>query len=282
MELHELHVLQGQAPSQHHRASVAGAGVGRSAGEVSAAVSAGREHRHVGAEAVQGAVFQAPREHSAAGSVVVEEQVDGEVLQEKLGVVLQALLVERVQDGVAGPVGSGTGALGNAFAEAGGHAAERALVNPAVLGTGEGNSVVFEFHYRGNRLTAHVLDGVLVAQPVGALDGVVHVPRPVVLPHVSQRRAHPSLGGHGVAPGGKELGDARGAQSLRRDAESRPQSGAPGPYHHCIVVVLDDIVGRHQRPTAMRNSEKTAAAASRMERSLSSTRLETLSHGVWT
>jgi hypothetical protein len=37
------------------------------------------------------------------------------------------------------------------------------------------------------------MDGVLVAQPVGALDGVVHVPPPVVRLHVAQGSVDASL-----------------------------------------------------------------------------------------
>jgi hypothetical protein len=67
------------------------------------------------------------------------DQVDGEILDEELGVVLQRLAVERVQDRVAGPVGGGTGALHRrAFAVILHVAAERALVDLAVLGAENG------------------------------------------------------------------------------------------------------------------------------------------------
>ena len=61
VELHELHVLQRQAGAQHHAVAVAGAGVGAGAGEVGAAVAAGGQDRHLGAEAVQRAVVRASR-----------------------------------------------------------------------------------------------------------------------------------------------------------------------------------------------------------------------------
>ena len=94
------------------------------AGKVGAAVPAGRQHRLVGAEAVDSAVVEVPG-HDAAAGALVHDEVEGEVLDEELGVVLERLLVERVQDGVAGAVGGGAGALGGALAEFGRHAAER-------------------------------------------------------------------------------------------------------------------------------------------------------------
>ena len=58
VELHELHVLQRQAGAQHHGVAVAGAGVGRGAREVGAAVAARRQDRLLGAESMDGAVIE--------------------------------------------------------------------------------------------------------------------------------------------------------------------------------------------------------------------------------
>ena len=52
VELHELHVLQRQAGAQHHGVAVAGAGMRRGGREIGAAIAAGRQDRHVRAEAV--------------------------------------------------------------------------------------------------------------------------------------------------------------------------------------------------------------------------------------
>ena len=42
-------------------------------------------------------------------------------------------------------------------------------------------------------MTYHVVDGILVAEPIGALDGVVHVPPPVVRLHVAQSSVDSAL-----------------------------------------------------------------------------------------
>ena len=46
---------------------------------------------------------------------------------------------------------------------------------------------------RFRRVAAHIFDGVLVAEPVGTLDGVVHVPAPVVLAHIAKRGGDAAL-----------------------------------------------------------------------------------------
>ncbi len=62
---------------------------------------------------------------------LVHDQVEGEVLDEELGLVRQRLAVHGVQHGVAGAVGRGAGALDRRLAEIAGHAAEGALVDLA-------------------------------------------------------------------------------------------------------------------------------------------------------
>ena len=247
VELHELHVLQAEAGAQRHAAAVAGAGMRRGRGEIRAAVAAGRQHRALGAEQVQRAFGHVQREHAAAGAVGVHDQVEREVFDEELRVMRQRLLVQRVQDRVAGAVGGGAGALRRrAFAVLRGHAAERALVDLAFLGARERHALVLEFDDRRDRLAAHVLDRVLVAQPVRTLDGVEEVVAPVVLAHVAERGRDAALRRHGVRARREHLGDAGGLQALLGQAEGGAQARATGADHdHVELVFLDLVSSRH-------------------------------------
>src|SRR3546814_12959815 len=94
---------------------------------------------------------------------------------------------------MTGTVGGGTGALYRLFAEVGGVPAERTLVNGAVRIAVERHAEVFKFVNGVGRFAAHEFDGVLVAEPVGTLDGIVHMPVPAVFAHVAQRRADAAL-----------------------------------------------------------------------------------------
>ena len=200
VELDEFHVLQRQAGAQHHRIAVAGAGVRRGAGLVDPAASARRNDGHVGAEAVDRSVLETPGEQAAAGAVLVHQQVDGEILDEEARLVLEALLVERVQDRVAGAIRGGAGPIGHvALGIFGRVPAEAALIDRAGLGAAERHAEMLELDDRRDRLAAHVFDRVLVAEPVGAPDRVEHVPAPIVLFHIAERRADAALRGDGVA-----------------------------------------------------------------------------------
>ena len=152
------------------------------------------------------------RDHAAAAALVVHDQVDGEILDEELGGMAQRLAVHGVQHGVAGAVCGGAGALRLALAEIGGHAAEGALEDLAVLGAREGHAPMLELVDGLRRVAAEIFDGVLVAEPVGPLHRVVHVPAPVVRAHIAERRGDAALRRDGVRAGGEHLGDAGGAQ----------------------------------------------------------------------
>ena len=139
----------------------------------------------MGAEAVDGAVIQIPGHH-AAHRAVIHDEVERKILDEEIHFMLDALAVKRVQHGMSGAVGGGAGALGDALAVIAGHAAKGALVDLAVLGAREGHAEMLQLVDRGGRMAAEIFDEILVAQPVRTLDGVVHVPAPVILTHIAQ------------------------------------------------------------------------------------------------
>src|SRR6185503_10689140 len=110
---------------------------------------------------------------------------------------------------MAGSVRGGAGALGGrSLAHVLCHSAERALVDLPLRCAAEGEAHVLELDDCRWRLAAHIFDRVLVAEPVGALDGVVHVPSPVVRAHVAEAGGDSALRGDGVASGWKDLGYA--------------------------------------------------------------------------
>src|SRR5882724_10308604 len=168
MKLNEFHVLQRQAGAERHSASVTGAGVRRGTGLVDAPAPARRNDGHVGAEAMDRSVFKTPGEQTPADTVVVHQQVKCEILNEEAGLVLQALLVERVQDGMAGAIGRGARPIGHVplgiFRRV---PAEAPLVDFTGIGSAERHAQMLKLDDRIHRLATHVCDRVLVAEPVG-------------------------------------------------------------------------------------------------------------------
>ena len=174
----------------------------------------------------------------------IHDQIEREIFDEELHVVLQALLIERMQHarGRCGRLRRRRAVGWGLLAEFRHVAAERALVDLAVIGAAERHAEMLELVHRGDRLAAHVFDRVLVAEPVRPLDGVVHVPAPVVFAHIAERRADAALRGDGVAARREYLGDAGGLQAGRTHAEGCAQPGAAGADHHHVIGMIDNVV----------------------------------------
>ena len=186
VELHHLHVLQGDPDPQRHRHAVARAGVRVRRARVEPARAAGGEDHRLRADRLEPAVQDVPADDALA-AVVLHDELPGEVLLVDAQVALHHLLVEDVDEDMAGDVGRVRRSR-----LAGG--AEGPLRDPTVLRAREDRAPVLELVDVIRRLVAEDLDRVLVAEVVGALDGVEGVLLGIVLGGVPERRVDPALG----------------------------------------------------------------------------------------
>jgi hypothetical protein len=245
VELHEFHVLQRQAGSKRHPAPVAGARVRRGAREPRSAVAAGGQNDLVRAEAMQRAVGHVEGDDAAA-LAVFHNQVEGEVFDEKTRLMLQRLLIQGMQHGVPGAIGRRAGSLRNSLAEMRGHPAEGPLIYLAVLGARERHSIVFEFDNGRRRFLAHEFDGVLISQPVRTLHGVIHMPAPIVVAHVAERRGYAALRSDGMAARREHFGQTGSRQPSFRQTERGAQTRAARADHDHIVCMINEFVFAHE------------------------------------
>ena len=173
----------------------------------------GQDHR-LGREQLERAGADVARDRAQALAVVVEHERGHEPLlvAREAFVALEQLLVEDVEQGLAGDVGHVVGArLGGA--------AEGPGAQEPLLVAVEGDPHVLELEDLLRGLAAHDLDGVLVAQVVGALDGVEGVRLPRVLG--VQRRVDPARRGVGVRADRMDLGQDRRGGARRRPPHRR-------------------------------------------------------------
>ncbi len=236
MELEELHVLERQAATVGQRHAVAGerVRVGRRLEDLARATGgeddrlrledvdlAGREV--VGDDAGRGDRLVVG--DLARGEVMVGDEVEDVELVEELDVLLDALLVERLEDHVPGAVRGVARAAHRGLAVVAGVPAEPALVDAALGRAVERQAHALEVEHRVDGLLGHDLRGVLVDEVVAALDRVERVPLPVVLLHVRERGAHAALRGARVRARGVELGDD-GRPDLAGRLQRRAHPGA--------------------------------------------------------
>lgn len=111
VELHELEILVGKTSTSNHGHTVTSASVSRSAAEVSTSVTTGGKNSVGGQETVKSAVLLVISENAAA-LAILHDQVNGEVLDEVVGVVPEGLAVESVKKGVAGTISGSAAAVG--------------------------------------------------------------------------------------------------------------------------------------------------------------------------
>ena len=178
-------------------------------------------------DGVHAAADDVPGQHADAAAAV-DREVDREELLVDRHLVLEQLLVEHVDQDVAGDVGRVDRAR-----RAGG--AERALRDAAVGEAREHGAHVLELVDVARSLRAHDLDRVLVAQVVGALDRVERVDLGAVLGGVAERRVDAALGRAGVGARRVQLRDDRdvGAGALGFDCGAH--AGKARTDHHDVV-----------------------------------------------
>jgi hypothetical protein len=226
--LDHLHVHQRGADAVGLRDAVARAdeGVGRRLEALPGA--AGGEDDRLGREQLHRAVADVARDRAAAVALLVLHERGDEPLlvAVDLLVVAHELLVEHVQQRLAGDVGDVVGPRGGGAAEGAG---AQAPLGVAV----EGDAVVLEPEHLVGRLAAHDLDGVLVAEVVGALHGVegVRLPRVVGV----QRGVDAARGRVGVRSNGMDLGHDRHGRALAGRRERRALAGQAGADDQDVV-----------------------------------------------
>ena len=141
-------------------------------------------------------------------------------------VVLHQLLVEHVQQRLAGDVGDVVRARG-------GGAAERPRAEMTGLAAVERDARVLQPQHLAGRLPAHDLDRVLVAEVIRALHGVVGVRLPRIVR--VQRRVDPAGGGVGVRSDGMDLGHDRHRRALAGRCQGGSLTGEAGADDQDVV-----------------------------------------------
>ena len=93
--------------------------------------------------------------------------ITGLLLNEEIGVVTKGLSVQSMQESMSRPIRDGSTTIClSALAVLEGLSAKGTLVDFALLGAGEGDAKVFEFDDCSGGFAAHVVDCILVAEPV--------------------------------------------------------------------------------------------------------------------
>lgn len=153
---------------------------------------------------------------------------------------------------MSGSVGGGATSVGlSSLSELSRLSTESALVNLSILGSGEWAAVVLELNDGSWRLAGHVVNSILISKPIRSLDGVVHVPSPIILVHVSESSIDSSLCGDGVRSSWEELGNTSSVESSLGKTESCAETSTSSSDDDSIVLVV--LYAINMRTIAARN-----------------------------
>src|SRR5215813_9891373 len=199
------------------------------------------------------AVFEGKSNNSYAAASIIHHEVKSKVLHKERGALLHCLTIQSVQHGMTGAIsGSATAPDRRTLAILTIMAAERTLVDPAVLVTRKRHTIVLKLINCFGGSAAHVLDGVLVPKPVGTFYGVVHMPTPIIGAAIAKGRGDTAFRSNGVRPRRKHFADAGHMEACVNTTECRTQPRTPGPDNHDVECVVGKriskaICSRHDR-----------------------------------
>jgi len=193
VELNELGVLDREAGSSNHTTTVTSAGVGGGAALVGSTVPTGGEHSLVGTHTMDGSVSDVIG-HNSSAFAILHDKVHSEVFNEENTVVTKGTTEKCVQHRVTSSVSDSTASVClTTLTVLSGLTTKGSLVDLALSGSTEGHTVGLELTNGDRGLTGHVLDSVLISEPVTTLDGVVEMPLPGVLVHVAESSVNTTL-----------------------------------------------------------------------------------------
>jgi hypothetical protein len=198
VELIELHIHQRHSATERNGKTISGAGHGVGRHSEDSSEATGGPENGLGVDGVDFAGTQLEGDDATGPTVVTDEQVQSMKLVHEVDVVFDALLVECLQDHVAGAVSGVAGALDRTFAKIARVSSEPALIHATIGKPVEGQAHVLELEHCFDGLTRENLSRILIDEVVTTFDGIEHVPLPVVFFDVAQRRGDAALSSSGV------------------------------------------------------------------------------------
>ena len=201
VELPEFHIFQRNACTGANTQTVAGIHIGIGRRSINTTAAAGSKHHGFSVENINFAGFHFHGGYTDDVAVFITNQILRRPFHKELRIGTDVLLIQGMQHRMAGTVGNCAGTFYRAFTVFGGVTAERTLINFAAFDAVKRHTHVFQFNHCFRRGATHKLNRILVAQPVGTFHGIVHVPVPTVLLHITQRGRNTTLRRYGMRTG---------------------------------------------------------------------------------
>jgi len=128
------------------------------------------------------------------------------------------------------------------FAEMKRLSSESSLIDFSFRSTREWETIWLEFKHCSWSLLGHVMDGILITEPIWTLNGIKEVPFPVVLSHVSEGCIDTTLSSDGVRTSWEQLGDTSSLETFLDETKSGSKTSTTGTNYYCIISMVNNGV----------------------------------------
>mmetsp|Transcript_45256 Transcript_45256/g.61374 ORF Transcript_45256/g.61374 Transcript_45256/m.61374 type:complete len:297 (+) Transcript_45256:794-1684(+) len=185
VELNEFRILNGQVSTGNHTVTITSASMSGGAGEVSSTVTTGGHDSSVSAHSVDSTISHVVSHNTTAFSVF-HKKVHSEVFDEEDAIITKSSSHQGMKHRVASSVSNSAASVSlTSLTEILRLSTESSLVDHTLIVTRERHTVGLELSDGNWCLSGHVVDGVLVTEPVTTLDCIIEVPSPVIFVHVT-------------------------------------------------------------------------------------------------
>ncbi len=190
--------------------------------------------------------------YHAADAPLVDQQIEHQVFVEETHLILDRILIHSLEEHMPGAVSSFARAANGRLAIVAGMAAETPLVNAPIGRAVEGQAAMLQFVNGIDGITGKDLRRRLVHQIVAALDGIIHMPFPVIFLQVAQGRSHTALSRAGVRARGVDLTQHRYAGLGQLHCGHQASAARANDYHVEFIV--------HRFPSVLSRNAETGRA----------------------
>ena len=182
VELPHFHVLHRNTGTQRHTNTVTGVDQSIGGRLINTTCTTRCQHGCFGFDVNGFTGFDIDRDNTRNLTFSVLHQINGIPFIQEGSTTLQVALIKSVQQSVTSTVSrrTGTSSLSRVIRTFR-LTTERTLVDTTILETRERQTHVFQFENRLGTYRTHVFDRILVTDIIGTLNGVVHVPAPIII-----------------------------------------------------------------------------------------------------
>lgn len=184
-------------------------------------------------------ILQIQSNHSST-LAILHEQIHCKVFDKIVAIVTERLAIKRVQKRMSSSVSYAAASMSlSSLAVVVTLSAKSTLINFTVGCARKRHAIVFQLNNGFGCFSGHVMNCVLISKPIGPLDGVIHVPLPIVVLHIPESGIDSSLGSYCVRTCREEFCDNCGLETFSYQTKGSTETSST--LKQDIYLLIKDL-----------------------------------------